>query len=61
MKDLTTFVCLFGKFRSQRMPFGLKNAPAVFQQLKERCNLVVLVLQLYILIFECFQIIEKII
>ncbi len=26
-KDLTTFGCLMGKFRFNRMPFGLKNAP----------------------------------
>ena len=35
-KNLTTFVCPFGKFRFRRMPFGLKNAPAVFQSLMER-------------------------
>ena len=29
-KDLTTFVCPFGKYRCCWMPFGLKNAPAVF-------------------------------
>ncbi len=30
-KDLTTFGCPMGKFRFNRMPFGLKNAPAIFQ------------------------------
>lgn len=34
-KDLTTFTCPFGKFRYNRMPFGLKNAPATFQRLIE--------------------------
>jgi len=27
-KDLTTFTCTFGRFYFNRMPFGLKNAPA---------------------------------
>jgi len=35
-RDLTTFVCPFGRFRFFSMPFGLKNAPAVFQNLIER-------------------------
>ena len=35
-KDFTTFVCPFGKFKFRRMPFGLKNAPAVFQILMEK-------------------------
>ena len=34
--NLTTFVCPFGKFRFMRMPFGRKNAPAIFQSLMER-------------------------
>ncbi len=33
--ELTTFVCPFGKFKYQRMPFGLKNAPAIFQAVVE--------------------------
>ena len=41
-KDLTTFVCPFGKYRLRQMPFELKNAPAVFQLLMEKvlvsCN-----------------------
>ncbi len=33
--ELTTFVYPFGKFRYLRMPFGLKNAPAIFQAVIE--------------------------
>ncbi len=29
--EFTTFVCPVGKFFYKRMPFGLKNDPAVFQ------------------------------
>ncbi len=36
-RDLTTFSCKFGKFRYRRMPFGLRNAPSVFQLLMQRC------------------------
>ena len=34
-RDYTTFVTQYGHYRYQRMPFGLKNAPAVFQQLMD--------------------------
>ena len=30
-KEKTTFICHRGKFQYKRMPFGVKNAPAVFQ------------------------------
>ncbi len=33
--ELTTFVCPFGKYKYLRMPFGLKNAPAIFQAVIE--------------------------
>ncbi len=33
--ELTTFGCSLGKFKFVRMPFGLKNAPAVFQSVVE--------------------------
>ena len=29
----TTFVCEFGSFAYRKMPFGLKNAPAVFSRI----------------------------
>ena len=34
-RDLTTFVSPWGKFKFNRMPFGLRNAPAIFQSLME--------------------------
>jgi len=34
--EFTTFVCPFGKYRYLRMPFGLKNAPAIFQAVIEK-------------------------
>lgn len=32
-KDLTTFICNSGTFRSAFMPFGLVNAPTSFQKM----------------------------
>ncbi len=34
-EDLTSFICPMGKFKFCRMPFGLKNAPAIFQSVLE--------------------------
>ncbi len=30
-KEMTSFSCPFGKFQFNRMPFGLRNVPAIFQ------------------------------
>ncbi len=30
--DITTLICPYGKFKYKRVPFGLKNAPTVFQE-----------------------------
>ena len=35
-RDKTTFVCHRGKYRFTRMPFGVCNAPAIFQTLMEK-------------------------
>ncbi len=34
-RDKTAFICPFGKYRYRRMPFGLANAPSVFQRLMD--------------------------
>ena len=34
-KEKTTFVSQFGKYSFSRMPFGLRNAPTIFQRLME--------------------------
>ncbi len=35
-RDLTTFSCQEGKFCYKRLPFGFKNAPAIFQQVVDQ-------------------------
>jgi len=35
-QEMTSFGCTLGKFKFLRMPFGLKNAPAVFQQVVDK-------------------------
>ncbi len=34
-REKTSFVCPFGKYQYRRMPFGLANAPSVFQRLMD--------------------------
>ncbi len=34
-REKTIFVCPFGKYQYRRMPFGLANAPSVFQRLMD--------------------------
>ena len=34
-KQVTAFTCPFGQFEWTKMPFGLKNAPAIFQRLMD--------------------------
>lgn len=34
-KEKTTFVCRFGMFQFEVMPFGLMNAPSTFQRMMD--------------------------
>ncbi|OWY96038.1 reverse transcriptase [Phytophthora megakarya] len=34
---ISAFICLLGHFQWMRMPFGLKNAPLIYQQLLDNC------------------------
>ena len=34
--EKTCFICHWGRFEFTRMPFGVKNAPAIFQELMQR-------------------------
>ena len=34
-KEMTTFVCRFGTFQFEVMPFGLMNAPSTFQRMMD--------------------------
>lgn len=38
-QDKTSFITHFGTFRFKRMPFGPRNAPAIFQRLIDRLKL----------------------
>ncbi|OWY91727.1 reverse transcriptase [Phytophthora megakarya] len=34
---ISAFICPLGHFQWKRMPFGLKNAPLIYQQLLDNC------------------------
>ncbi|GMF36175.1 unnamed protein product [Phytophthora fragariaefolia] len=36
-KHISAFICLLGHFQWTRMPFGLKNAPLIYQQMLDNC------------------------